>query len=121
MSIYEILPCNDKLYMCIIFPTSYYDPLKDIDFLTKQLNEKYTISGYVLFDFLLSTGNTSERFAKVFFDKNFVTNTFSYITLDTNDTIRDEVSNFLKRNSFYMSYSVLTNSQRYLIEQGYLV
>lgn len=121
MSVYEILPSNNNMFMCIILPTSYYNPLKEIDALIKQIGERYSVSGYVIFDFLLSSGNTSERFAKVFFDKGFVADTFSYITLDNNNPIRKYISNFLNTKSFYLTHSVLTNAQRNLIESGYSV
>lgn len=121
MNVYEILPSNNDMFMCIILPTSYYNPLKEIDALIKQLREKYSDSGYVIFDFLLSTGNTKERFAKAFFDNGFSANAFTYVNLESNDPIRRYTSNYLSTKNFYLKYSVLTKAQRNFIENGYYV
>ncbi len=122
MNNYELIPSPNENYLCVIVPTSHYQPLNGIEGLVPLLNNTFSKPGYVIFDFILSSGNTKERYANVFFNnEGFVAETFNYIIVEKNDLIRKVVSDFLKGKNFYLTHSVLNSTQQKMIENGYII
>lgn len=115
---YEIIKCHDKKYSCIVIPTFRSNPLDQLDLLTSQLKEKQ-ISGIILFDFILSSGNTEERYASILFDGGFFKITFKCISINKDDPIRKCSSDFLRAKIGYTDVSMLSNSQISLLKAGY--
>ena len=60
------------LFNIIIYSVSYITPLNELKNIENELtitfNGKY--KGSIIFDLLLSNGNQSDRFIKIFFNKN---------------------------------------------------
>ena len=73
----------------------------------------------VLFDSLLSIGNTSERFAEAsFVGEKFVLNSFKFVEIKKNNMIRKFCARFFNENGNMLEYSILTPIQKELLRKG---
>ncbi|MCK4260793.1 MAG: type II toxin-antitoxin system RnlB family antitoxin [Halanaerobiales bacterium] len=110
--------CNSK-YSYLILSTSYLNPLNYMNEIESCLNDKY--EGGILFDLLLSTGNSSNRFLEGFFDGvQFDLNSFKIVKLE-DEEIKRESLRFFQENIWMLDNSVLTNINKFLIKKGKLV
>ena len=76
---FEIFPFPDGSYRFAIFATSGINPLSEISEIEKELTKREG-PGFVLFDLLLSNGETSNRYISAFFDgKKFNLETFKTV------------------------------------------
>lgn len=116
---YEIIKCHDKKYSCIVIPTSCFNPLDRLNLLVFQLKDEQIEFGTILFDFIISSGNSEERYASVLFDGDFINDSFEYVLINKNDPIRKESSDFLRTEIEYTDVSMLSNSQISLLKAGY--
>lgn len=116
---YKIIKCNDSRYSCIVIPTSRRNPLENVSLLLSQLKEENIKAGRLLFDFIISVGNTEERYASIFFDSGFSNESFEYEKLGTNDPIRKESDDYLRSAKEYLNASALPKSQIVLLNAGY--
>jgi hypothetical protein len=87
---------------------SYINPINELKDIAHELHTiKY--EGEVIFDLLLANGNTSNRFLiSKFIDKRFEMKSFKK-TIISQD-IRNEIANYYKNHSDYLSNSILTSS-----------
>lgn len=67
MTNFKIKKLNQPEYECIVWATSYNNPLDNIADIEKSLKTN-RCSGKILFDFLLSNGISSDRFFECSFD-----------------------------------------------------
>ena len=116
---YEIIKCNCQNYACIVIPTSITNPLERIGSLVEQLNEEHISSGYILFDFIISAGNSKERYASVQYDNGFIENSFKYIDVKAEDPIRKKTADFLRLQIEKTGMPMLSGSQIALLKGGF--
>lgn len=118
-SAYEIIKDNCSNYECIVIPIAVTNPLENIEALISQLNQQHIHSGSIIFDFIMSSGNTKERYARVLYDNGFINNSFQYIEIASNDPIRKMCSNYLLKRVDEGKVTMLNGSQLSLLKNGY--
>ena len=116
---YEIIKCNGQNYACIVIPTSVTNPLERINCLIEQLNAEHIRSGYILFDFIISAGNSKERYASVLYDNGFVHNSFKYVDVKAEDPIRKKTGDFFREQIEQKELPMLSSSQIALLKGGF--
>lgn len=117
--LYEIIKDNCSNYECIVIPIATTNPLENVETLISQLNQEHIESGSIIFDFIMSSGNTKERYAKVLYDNGFINNSFQYIEIASNDPIRKKCSNYLLKRIDEGKVTTLSGSQLSLLKNGY--
>jgi len=109
---------NDK-DICMIFSTSYISPLKFTADIEKELSHIYNQRIEVVFDFFLSSGNSSERFAKACFDgRSFIKSSFEYIKVEKNDDLRRLSAQYYKDSNGEVDFTFLSEIQKKMIFSG---
>ena len=79
-------------------------------------------NGTVIFDELLHSGNTKERFISGSFENgSFQKESFQFIPIKKQDTIRMPMCRYLKNDLDYLHSSGLTSSQIKLIEKDCVI
>lgn len=116
---YEIIKENCDNCQCIVIPIAYTNPLEDIDTLISKLSQEDIHSGNIIFDFIMSSGNTNERYAKVLYDNGFVNGSFEYIQIASDDPIREKCSKYLLKRINEGKATMLSSSQQALLKNGY--
>lgn len=116
---FKIVPLEKELYDAIIFSESYESPLAYLDEVTEEIKKQHMTNVKILFDVLLSMGNTSERFIEAFFDgEAFDLESFQVVEVKKDDTLRQFCTNFFFENSELLEYSILTPIQKELLKKG---
>ena len=118
-STYEIIKDNCSSYECIVIPIAATNPLENIETLVSQLNKEHIYSGSIIFDFIMSSGNTKERYASVLYDNGFINNSFQYIDIALDDPIRKICSDYLLKRAEEGKATMLSGSQLSLLKYGY--
>lgn len=118
-STYEIIKDNCNNYECIVIPIATTNPLENIEALIDQLNQEHIHSGSIIFDFIMSSGNTKERYARVMYDNGFINNSFQFIEIASDDPIRKACSNYLLKRLNEGKTTMLNSSQLSLLKNGY--
>lgn len=118
-SAYEIIKDNCNSYECIVIPIAATNPLENIETLISQLNKEHINSGSIIFDFIMSSGNTKERYASILYDNGFINNSFQYIDIALDDPIRKICSDYLLKRAEEGKVTMLSGSQLSLLKNGY--
>lgn len=116
---YEIIKYDCDNYACIVVPTAVSNPLEQINVLVEQLKKHQIKTGRVLFDFIISSGNTKERYASVQYDDGFLYNSFEYVDVKADDPIRKLTADFLRMKIESREVTMLSSLQVSLLKKGY--
>lgn len=120
-SAYEIIKDKCGNYECIVIPVTATNPLENIETLIYQLNQEQVHSGSIIFDFIMSSGNTKERYASVLYDNGFINNSFQYVEIALDDPIRKICSKYLLKRVKEGKVTLLSNSELSLLKNGYSI
>ncbi len=102
-------------YSTVVYSTSYDSPINHLTDLENEL-EKIGVQGEVLFDLLLSSGNTPDRFYKaVFTGYKFDIGTLTQILPPAE--IQNESLEFYHLHPNYLASSVLSKPLKFLIKK----
>jgi hypothetical protein len=116
---YYIEKTSKEPYHCIILSTSYKSPMDQLDVLERDLR-KQEIKGNILFDLLLSHGNTPDRFYELSFD-GVKLNLDSLRKVESVSKEIKMISNkFYRDNQHLLKNSILANHQKFFIRKGVL-
>lgn len=118
-SSYEIIKYHCDNYACIVIPTFVNNPLEKINVLTARLQDEQINSGRILFDFIVSSGDSKERYASVLYDNGFVYSSFEYVDVKLDDPIRKMSSDFLRMAIEKTGLPMLSGSQISLLKRGF--
>lgn len=99
MSYIDIQKVNSSTV--IIYATSYFNPLSDLEQLSKELNRNIDVSCNLLFDLLLSNGDSYNRFVTCKFDGR-------KIIRDSIDVIGEECLETTYKNIIFDHYNRLS-------------
>ena len=115
---YHIKKLDTENYPYIIFSKSYISPIENIDLLEREL-EKMGARGKVIFDFLLSSGDSPDRYFEAEFDgKQINKNSFKQIhTIPLN--IKEASFNFYYNSNWLDKNSVLTREKKFFLKKGF--
>lgn len=110
------LKCNFAQYL--VFSISSDSPM----FYLEEIKEQMILSegDVVIFDQLLQTGNSDNRFLAMTFS-NGVFDFSSIHHLDKDNVaieVKNEVSNYLRNNTLLLKYSILLGKQKEIILNG---
>ncbi|WP_160680889.1 type II toxin-antitoxin system RnlB family antitoxin [Clostridium sp. C8-1-8] len=104
---------------CIIFSTTYVSPLDFLKDIEKDLMNIVNYSMEVVFDFLLSSGNSSERFGQINYTANgFDMKSFKFIKIPPKNQLRELSVNYYKDKDENLDNSILTSIQKKMIKKG---
>ena len=118
MENYVLKKLNSKIAQYLVFSTSVESPFFMLNEITKDIHESKDV--VVIFDQLLQTGDSDNRFMSITFKNNaFDLNSANKIDSKTvNNVIREEIANFLRENPTILKYSILLSNQKEQIEKG---
>lgn len=119
MSSFEVV-CKLKAdYDCVILASSFDSPINDLDAIVKELSENHLSKGKILFDLLLSVGNSSERFIEAqFLENKFIMNSFRCVSIPKESEIRKIITRYVSSKPCVLEYSILNNMQKRIIRKG---
>ncbi len=113
---FEIGSLDKRKKQAIIYSTNYLrleEYVNEVAFLLKEKSFK----GKVIFDLLLSNGNSFNRYIEMLFDgDNFEIKTTRIIN-DIDDNIINNSLDFYSSHESYLDNSVLSKSQKFLIKK----
>jgi len=116
-SFYKIIKTSIDFYPCIVFSTSYMNPMDQKDEIEKDLRE-IGVKGRILFDLLLSHGNTPDRFFEAIFDGAKISeDSLKSIEL-LSEKIKGISSDFYHSQQDCIENSVLSKVEKFLIRKG---
>lgn len=115
MANFDIVKLKNSPYDYLLIATSYRSSLSDV----LELDSVVDLGkGKVLFDFLLIHGNKKNRFVEcVVIDDSCERNSIK-VPNDIDENIRQQSSNFFKKNQQLIKNSILPKSLQYLIVNG---
>lgn len=106
-------------YSGIVYSYSYDSPFSYLLDIEHQLKELGLKSGYILFDTLLSKGNSSTRFFEAKFENGkFIKSSFKNIKVLKNSEIRRVACEFYRESGINLNNSLLTEAQKRIIRKG---
>lgn len=102
----------------VVFSTSHHSPTEQLDSIAKELLKKQ-FKGVVIFDMLLSNGNTKQRyFESMFNGTNFLNESFKNICEQSLE-LKDISHKFYSKNISLVDKShILPKSTKFLIKKG---
>lgn len=116
---FRIKQIDLEKYSVIVYSCSYDSPISyllDIEYKIKELGIE---GGYILFDTLLSKGNSSTRFFEAKFeDGKFIKSSFKNIEVAKNSEIRKKACEFYRESGINLNNSLLTEVQKRIINKG---
>lgn len=123
MKDYDFLALEDNGHKKgIIFSTSYISPVKAIKEIQIQHSHELIECSEVYFDFLLSTRNSNERYAKVHCSNGVLDMTqFSYIKVSKKDSLRRISAEFYRENADRLDWTYADPLKRKLIIRGIII
>lgn len=123
MKEYDFLVFENNGYKVgIIFSTNFISPIKSISELQTKHKEELANCEEVYFDFLLSTRNSSERFAKAPCTNGVIDmDQFSYINVRRKELLRKVSSEFYKKNLDDFDWTYADPIKRKLIARGLII
>lgn len=117
MKYYDIRKLNNSCYDYLIFSTSYVNPLECVNDIESSLKENNYSK--VLFDLLLSNGNSTNRFIEATFDGRKLENFQTCENVDIE--IKRESGRYYQDNNNLLKNSVLSRPQKFLVSKGKIV
>lgn len=118
MSDYKIEYIKGGIYSALIVSLTYKNILNEIENIEKDLVLN-KISGMIIIDNLLKSGNSEERFINAFFDGyKFDRKTFRFVGLSRTDQIRKLSCSLLRQQRNIIEMSVLDKFQKDLLMKG---
>ena len=122
MNKYSIIKINNKDYKAIIFSNTYESQLFYLEDITKELKNQKINNCKILFDNILTVGNTSERYTEAIFDgEEFINSSFKYVKIDKKSDIRKVSTDYMRSNISILNNSILTSLQIKMIKKGVVI
>lgn len=116
---FHVKKINLEKYSGIVYSCSYDSPLSHLLNIEKQIKELGIGDGYILFDTLLSKGNSSTRFFETRFeDAKLIKLSIKNIEVPKNSEIRKAACEFYRESGINLNNSLLTEVQKRIINKG---
>ena len=115
-SCYKIIKTTIDPYFHIIFSTGYINPMDQREALEKELKQ-IGVQGKILFDLLLSHGNTPDRFFEAFFNGEKISEESLKSTGSISKKIKEISIDFYHSQQHFLENSVLSKTQKFLIRR----
>lgn len=115
---FNIVITNDFKYSVVIIDKTSEPPTYLLSKLKDELISN-GVSGYILIDSLLYSGNSRERFIEAnFVDGNFEEGSFQFVDIERGNVIRKITSDYLRKNEELINFSILSAMQKRLVAKG---
>jgi len=111
---FKIMSSPDNSYKAIIISLNSESLTDNLDAIKSELSSA-GISGKILFDYLLSTGQNNKRFFEMEFDGDFLIKTFHKTTV--NEQIIKSLTDFYSINYQYIAGSLLSEPLKHFYKQ----
>jgi hypothetical protein len=115
-SCYQIIKTSVEVYPYMVFATSYVNPMDQKEALEKDLKQ-IGVNGKILFDLLLSHGNTPDRFFEAFFNGEKISEESLKSTEAISKKIKAISIDFYHSQQHFLENSVLSKTQKFLIRR----
>lgn len=116
---FSIKQIDLEKYLGIVYSCSYDSHLSYLLDIEHQLKELGLKSGHILFDTLLSKGNSSTRFFEAKFENGkFIKSSFKNIEVPKNSEVRRLACEFYRESGINLNNSLLTEAQKRIIRKG---
>ncbi|MDD2781230.1 type II toxin-antitoxin system RnlB family antitoxin [Sulfuricurvum sp.] len=113
---YRINKVDDSTVL--ILSTSYHSPTEQLDAIEKDLSKK-GFHGKVLFDLLLTNGNSTQRFFETYFENNTINKSSFKNILEQAEKVRTISNKFYVKHFDLIEHSeVLSKATKFLVKQG---
>lgn len=112
MNSFNIIYKPHGKYSAIVYPTSYLNPIEDLQSISVELKKHLTAGCYVLFDLLLSNGDNFNRFAEAYYDGDDIRTSDISITKIPSGEVQG-LNMYYQGKTKELSKSVLTAKERY--------
>ncbi len=121
MENFEIIEVNDEYINVLVIMKTSTSPLEFIGEIQEKLKE-LEMSGEIVIDGLLHSGNTDERFIWGYFNGTlFDYNKFRFEKIAKKSNIRRYMCEYLKSDRELLSFSCLTEKQQKLISRDCII
>lgn len=118
MSKYKIEYVKDGIYSALVIVLTYQNILVNLKEIEKELAHN-NISGKIIFDNFLKSGNNSERFIVAYFDgEKFDKQSFEFTFLKRTDSIRMLSCSLLREYKKVIDMSILDKFEKDLLING---
>ena len=111
MSIYCIEHKKMEKYEAVVYATSYRNPFEEIGKIEMDISNQIPNGGFILFDMLLSNGDSFNRFAEAYFDGNKIQKD-TITVVDMEKPLIKSINEFYKGKAVELDNSVLTQSEK---------
>lgn len=111
MSIYCIKHKKMEKYEAVVYATSYRNPFEEIGKIETDVTNQIPNSGFILFDMLLSNGDSFNRFVEAFFDGSKIQKDTIKV-VDIEKPLINTINNFYNGKAAELDNSVLTRSEK---------
>lgn len=99
-------------YSAVIYSTSYRSPFDSIGSITEELRINLSEAGFILFDLLLSNGDSFNRFVEAYFDgKEIKRDSISVISINDMKQLK-QINSHYNGHFDELNNSVLSPSER---------
>lgn len=112
MKNYSIKYCCYNKYSAIIYSTSFYNPLENVNDISKDLSHNLFNSCFILFDLLLSNGNSFNRFVEVYFNGKEIEKSSIHIVTINNTSNLSYINSHYKNRFHDINNSILSPSEK---------
>ena len=117
---YKIIETSCEIYPCIVFSINYINPMDQKAFIEKDLKQ-IGIKGEILFDLLLSHGNTPDRFFEASFNGEEIREESLKQLPSISENIKKISQAFYNSQQDFVENSVLTRAQKFLVKKKALL
>jgi hypothetical protein len=114
MKNYKILKLKNLDFSYLVLSTSYVNPLDYVEDIVKKIKENSSMR--ILFDLLLSNGDSDNRFIEATFDGKKLDNFRACQNVDLE--IKKASVRYYQENTKLLDNSVLSRPHKYLIRKG---
>lgn len=116
---FEVISLEKTEYDFVVFSKSIESPLHNIPAICSAIKEQYPYECKIMFDMLLSIGNTSDRFVEAKFDGEcIIVETITSKKIAKKSDLRQIGLNYLLNNDAILERSILTSVQKKLLKRG---
>ncbi len=118
MKYYRLNKIDDN--QTIVYSISFHSPTEQIKSIEKELINK-DFKGKVIFDFLLTNGDTKQRYFETFFDgKEINLNNFKNIFEKSNELKKISLDFYFKNFKYVEQSEIVSKSTKFLIKKKFV-
>lgn len=118
MKYYRLNKIDDN--QTIVYSISFHSPTEQIKSIEKELINK-DFKGKVIFDFLLTNGDTKQRYFETFFDgKEINLNNFKNIFEKSNELKKISLEFYFKNFKYVEQSEIVSKSTKFLIKKKFV-